>query len=141
MGVPNHFFLQQHQSQTHRTLSTVLSIRYTTSVSSTIMMSIALSMMVFTAALLPHASANTRMPGRMFWEDPREVVRAAAPMWHFGRPGGSVSFLPILQKVLALLTPYLEIMLPVRGSPRQWQKTQRRRLGQWCSRCIENRLC
>ncbi|KAG7001952.1 hypothetical protein G7Y79_00030g064850 [Physcia stellaris] len=86
------------------------------------MMSIALSMMVFTAALLPHASANTRMPGRMFWEDSREVVRAAAPMWHFGRPGGSVRFLPILQKVLALLTPYLEIMLPVRGSPRQWQK-------------------
>ncbi|CAF9928297.1 MAG: hypothetical protein HETSPECPRED_006797 [Heterodermia speciosa] len=30
----------------------------------------------------------------MFWEDPAEVVRAAAPMWHFGRPGGSKSCYP-----------------------------------------------
>lgn len=54
------------------------------------MKSFAVGVLAFTAALLPHVSANTRMPGSMFWEDPQEVVRAAAPMWNFGRPGRSV---------------------------------------------------
>lgn len=54
------------------------------------MKSVAFCISAFTAALLPYVSANTRLPGSMFWEDPAEVVRAAAPMWHFGRPGGSV---------------------------------------------------
>lgn len=39
--------------------------------------------LTFFVALLPDTSANTRMPGRMFWEDPQEVVRAMSPMWHF----------------------------------------------------------
>ncbi|KAL8663029.1 MAG: hypothetical protein Q9168_008163, partial [Polycauliona sp. 1 TL-2023] len=42
------------------------------------------------AALLPSVMANTRIPGHEFWDDPQGVVAAAAPMWHFGRPGGSV---------------------------------------------------
>ncbi|KAI4170337.1 MAG: hypothetical protein LQ346_008874 [Caloplaca aetnensis] len=46
------------------------------------------------AALVPYVAANTRIPGRMFWENPQEVVRAAAPMWHFGRPGGSKACYP-----------------------------------------------
>ena len=54
------------------------------------MKSVAFCISAFTAALLPYVSANTRLPGSMFWEDPAEVVRAGAPMWHFGRPGGSV---------------------------------------------------
>lgn len=55
------------------------------------MKSITVGILAFTAALLPYVSANTRVPGSMFWEkNPLEVVRAAAPMWHFGRPGGSV---------------------------------------------------
>ena len=57
------------------------------------MRSMAFQMPTYAAmlALLSCVSANTRLPGNIFWDNPFEAAKAAAPVWNFGRPGGSVS--------------------------------------------------